>query len=216
MATSSATTTCTRDGRGMVSPVPSSSQDRPDSGPGQMYYWSVRRLKQHVPRLKVRPDLALDPLQRVVDGLRVAREPLGDRLVGVAVEVERQDGALELRQDARQARDEAVQLPARDPLVHRVVRHRARKHLVERRLGVTRRRRRRRERDVLVERGVLVAGRGLHRRDDLARDAELREVAEGRLAIGAVVTDGLVEADETFLDEIVPVAANEEVAGGLQ
>src|SRR6185503_8028312 len=69
---------------------------------------------------------------------------------------------------------------------------------------------------VLVERCVLVAGRGLDRGDDLARDAELGEVAEARLAIGAVVADRLVEADEALLDEVVPVAADEEVRRGLE
>ncbi len=36
------------------------------------------------------PDLALDALEGVVDGLGVAVEPLTDLLVGIPVEVERQ------------------------------------------------------------------------------------------------------------------------------
>src|SRR5205807_1333694 len=36
-------------------------------------------LQQHAARIEVRADLALHPLERVVDGLRVARQPLGDR-----------------------------------------------------------------------------------------------------------------------------------------
>src|SRR3954452_18779654 len=92
----------------------------------------------------------------------------------------------------------------------------ARQHLVERRLRVTRRSGRRRERHVLVERRVLVAGRRLHRSDDLPRDAQLREVAEARLAVGAVVANRLVEPDESLLDEVVGVAADEEVRRGLQ
>src|ERR671929_78430 len=67
---------------------------------------------------------------------RYARDTLGDRLVGVTVEVERQHRALELREHARQTRDEAVQLLARDHLVDRVVRRRAGQHLVEGRLRV--------------------------------------------------------------------------------
>jgi hypothetical protein len=63
---------------------------------------------------------------------------------------------------------------------------------------------------------VLVAGRRLHRRDDLARDAQLGEVAERRLAVGPIVADGLVEADEPFLDQVVRVAPDEEVRRGLQ
>jgi len=58
---------------------------------------------------------------------------------------------------------------------------------------------------------VLVARRGLDRGDDLARDAQLREVAEARLAVGAEVADRLVQTDEAFLDEVVAVAAGEEV-----
>jgi hypothetical protein len=53
---------------------------------------------------------------------------------------------------------------------------------------------------------VLVAGRRLHRGDDLPRDAELGEVAEARLAVRAEVADGLVEPDEPLLDEVVAVA----------
>src|SRR3954452_3725587 len=88
--------------------------------------------------------------------------------------------------------------------------------LFERRLAVARARRRLRERHVLVQRRVLVARRRLHRGDDLAGDAELREVAEARLAIGAVVADRLVQADEALLDEVVRVAAGEEVRRRLQ
>ena len=63
---------------------------------------------------------------------------------------------------------------------------------------------------------MLVARRRLDRGDDLARDAQLREVAEARLAVGAVVADRLVEADEALLDEVVAVAAGQEVRRGLQ
>src|SRR3954451_16739735 len=96
MATSSTTTICAREGRGMVPPVPSSSQGRCKSRPGHMFYWSAPALKQHVARLQVRAALALHALKGVVHGLRVAGEPLRDRLVRVPVEVERQHRALEL------------------------------------------------------------------------------------------------------------------------
>ncbi len=72
------------------------------------------------------------------------------------------------------------------------------------------------ERDVLVQRRVLVAGRGLHRGDDLAGDAELGEVAEARLTIGPVVADRLVEAEQALLDQVVGLAAEQEVGGGLE
>src|SRR3954462_12589871 len=132
------------------------------------------------------------------------------------VEVERQHRALELRQHAREARHEAVQLLTRDHLVHRIVGHRAGQHLVERRLAVAGRRRRGRERHVLVERRVLVAGRGLDRGDDLPRDAQLREVAERGFAVGPVVANGLVEADQALLDQVVRVAAGKEIRRRLQ
>ena len=76
--------------------------------------------------------------------------------------------------------------------------------------------RRRGERHVAVERRVLVARRGLHRGDDLARDAELGEVAERGLAVGPVVPDRLVEPDEPLLDQVVRIAPDEEVRRGLQ
>ena len=89
--------------------------------------------------------------------------------------------------------------------------------LVERRIAVAAAcRGRLRERDVLVQRRVLVAGGGLDRGDDLARDAELGEVAEARLAVGAVVAHRLVEPDEALLDEVVRVAADQEVRRGLE
>jgi len=43
--------------------------------------------------------------------------------------------------------------------------------------------------------------------------AKLRKLV---LAIGAEVTDRLVEADQPLLDEIVGISAGEEVGGGLQ
>src|SRR6185437_16973202 len=72
------------------------------------------------------------------------------------------------------------------------------------------------EGDVLVERRVLVARGGLDRGDDLARDAQLGEVAEARLAVGPVVADRLVEADEPLLDEVVRVSPGQEVRRGFE
>ncbi len=90
-------------------------------------------------------------------------------------------------------------------------------HLVERRLVVAAGPGRGAgERDVLVQRRVLVAGRRLDRGDDLAGDAELGEVAEARLAVGSVVAHRLVEADQALLDQIVGVAAGQEVGRRLQ
>ena len=69
----------------------------------------------------MRADLALDALQRVVDGLGIAREPLAHLLVGVAVEVQRQDPALELRQRCGQAPDERAQLTASLERLHELL-----------------------------------------------------------------------------------------------
>ena len=65
------------------------------------------------------------------------------------------------------------------------------------------------------ERGVLVAGGGLDRGDDLAGDAELGEVAEAGLAIGPEVPDRLVETDQSLLNQVVGVAADQEVGEAL-
>jgi hypothetical protein len=63
---------------------------------------------------------------------------------------------------------------------------------------------------------VLVAGRRLHRGDDLTGDTELGEVAEARLAIGAVVANRLVETEQAFLDQVVGLTTEQEVRGGLE
>jgi len=63
---------------------------------------------------------------------------------------------------------------------------------------------------------VLVAGGGLDGRDDLPRDAELGERAERRVLVDPVVPDRLVEADEALLDEVVRIAAGDEIARGAE
>src|SRR3954463_10225528 len=63
---------------------------------------------------------------------------------------------------------------------------------------------------------MLVPARRLDGGDDLARDAELREVAEARLAVGSEVAHGLVEADEALLDEVLRLAAEQEVRRRLE
>src|SRR5207248_627395 len=60
------------------------------------------------------------------------------------------------------------------------------------------------------------ARRGFDGRDDLARDAQLGEVPEARLAVGAVVPDRLVEAYKPFLDQVVGVTPDQEIRRGLQ
>src|ERR1700709_2864869 len=116
---------------------------------------------------EVRTDLALDPLQGVVDGLGVALQLLGDHLVGVAVEVEREDAALEIGEDAGgggEAGDQAGELFGGDHLVDRVVDAGAGQDLVQGRVRVPGGGVGLAERASRVERRVLVAGRGLGRR----------------------------------------------------
>src|SRR4051812_50090030 len=79
-----------------------------------------RKVGTHL-NVQVCADLALDALQGVVDRLGVAAEALADLLVAVAVEVERQDAGLELRQRRRQAGDQRLQLLGADDLVDRGV-----------------------------------------------------------------------------------------------
>jgi hypothetical protein len=167
-------------------------------------------------RGEVGRDLPLDALQRVVHRLRVAGEALGDLLVGATVEVAGEDLALELGQHRLEALDEAAQLLGRDHLRGRVLDARAREDLLQGRLAFAAGGRRGREADRLVQRRMLVAARGLDRRDHLPGDAELREVAEARLAVGPKVADRLVEADQPFLDEVVRLPAEQEVRRRLE
>src|SRR5205085_5271577 len=72
------------------------------------------------------------------------------------------------------------------------------------------------ERDVRVERRVLEACRALDRGDVLPGDAKLREGAKRRLLVGPEVPHRLVEADQPLLDQVVAVAADEEVRARLE
>src|SRR5256885_12310752 len=67
-------------------------------------------------RVQVRGDLALHALERIVDRFGVAIQAAGDLLVGAAVQVERPNRALEIRERAGEAADEAVQLLRGDDL----------------------------------------------------------------------------------------------------
>src|SRR5438876_1235624 len=71
------------------------------------------------------------------------------------------------------------------------------------------------ERDVVVQRVVLEAGRSLDRGDDLSRHAELGEAAERRLLVRPKVAYGLAEPDQPFLEEVLAVAAGEEIRARL-
>src|SRR5439155_24591110 len=82
--------------------------------------------------LQVRADLALHALEGVVHRLCVAGQPLADLLVGVAVQVQREHAALELRQRPRQTADQRAQLVRGDDLVDRIVHGGPRQRLIER------------------------------------------------------------------------------------
>src|SRR4051794_30084481 len=133
IASRATTSVVARDGRTMAR-----CPDRQGSGPCCAYAvksWTcVVTLSGDPARFEVSADLALHALERVVDRLRVAVEARRDRLVRIAVQVERQHRALELREHAGQACHQRMQLLAGDHLVHRVVRGRARQDLVQRRV----------------------------------------------------------------------------------
>jgi hypothetical protein len=57
---------------------------------------------------------------------------------------------------------------------------------------------------------------GLDGRDDLPRYAELGKAPERRLLLDPEIPDGLVEADQSLLDEVLRVAAGEKIRARLQ
>src|SRR3990172_11571887 len=161
-------------------------------------------------------DLALHALERVVDRLRVAADLLRHLLVRVALEVEAKGVRLELGEAGAEAEDEALELLGRDDADDGVVHGRAREGVADRAVAVLLTGGRLRERDVRVQRRMLEARRRLDRRDDLSRDAELGEAPEGGLLVRAEVAHRLVEADQALLDEVVRLAAGDEVRARLQ
>src|SRR3990172_11914945 len=161
-------------------------------------------------------DLALHALERVVDRLRVAAEPLRHLLVRVALEVEAQGVRLELGEAGAEGEDEALELLGRDDADDGVVHGGAGERTADGGVAVLLAGRGLRERDVGVQRRVLEARRRLDGRDDLPRDAELGEAPEGGLLVGAEVAHRLVEADQALLDEVVRLAAGDEVRARLQ
>src|SRR5207302_5415438 len=105
---------------------------KPDASTGS----STSDLLQNLTRSLVRQHLPLDPLERVVDRLRVAAELLGHLLVGRALEVQTQRVGLELRQPAAEREDEALQLLRRDHDDRGLVDDRAREGVAEGALAV--------------------------------------------------------------------------------
>src|SRR5262245_745553 len=63
---------------------------------------------------------------------------------------------------------------------------------------------------------MLEARRGLDRRDDLARNAELGEAAERSLLLDPEIPDRFVQPDQALLNEVLGVAAGEEIRARLQ
>src|SRR5262245_20124409 len=89
-----------------VAPPHAKNSEWPQKG----HSLSPRALTQYLAGALVRVDLALDPLEGVVDRLRVAAELLGHLLVGRALEIQAERIRLELRQTCAEAEDEALQL----------------------------------------------------------------------------------------------------------
>src|SRR5947209_10999811 len=165
--------------------------------------------------LEMQVELPLDPLQRVVDRLHVPLEHLGDLLVALAVDVEAQHLGLEVGEHVVEVLLQGPDALGGDDQVGRVRHGDDRQHVAEAALALVVGEHRARERDVVVERAVLLPGRRLDRGDDLPGDAELGERPEGSLQVGVVVPDRLVEADHAFLDDVLAVGADQEVGAGL-
>src|SRR3954466_5653243 len=174
-------------------------------------------LVQDLAQLLVLQDLALHPLQGIVDRLRVTAQLLRHLLVGGAFEVELERVGLQLRKAGAEREDEALQLLGRDHANRRIVDARSGEGVAEGYVGVgVLPGRRVREGDVGVQRRVLEPRRRLDRRDDLPRHAELGEATERRLLVVAEIADRLVKADQPFLDQVFGVATGEEVRARLQ
>ena len=90
---------------------------------------------EHGARGEVLADLALDALERVVDGLRIAVDELADLLVGAALEIQREHAALERRQAGAEAADERRELLGGDDPARRIVDRRAGQRIAEREVG---------------------------------------------------------------------------------
>ena len=171
-----------------------------------------RRLLKDLARLLVRQDLPLHALQRVVDRLRVAAEVFRHLLVRRALEVQPQRVRLERRERRREAADERLRAPpSRSRFTDGSLTAGPGQRVAEGAVVALLAGRGVAERHVLVQRRVLEARRRLDRRDDLPRHAQLGERTERRLLVGPEVAHRLVEADEALLDQVLRVAAGEEV-----
>src|SRR5438874_11600769 len=154
----SSTVSATSDKRTAASP-PSARGAQPRSARSAQHF---ARLKQNFAALLVLGDLALHALERVVDRLRVAAEPLGHVLVGRALQVQAKRVGLERRQPRAEAEDEALELLGGDDDDGRLVRARAGQRVAEGALAVALLTGGRvAERDVLAQRRVLEAGRAI-------------------------------------------------------
>ncbi len=150
--------------------------------------------------------------------LEIAADALADLLVGAAVEVQRQDARLELGQRGRQAARRARASSSEEMtwlhgVVHRgpgITSSRVGSPL-ERARGRAARTTRSRLSGVCLLRVAVLTAVMIWR--VMQSSAKLRK---RRLAVGAEVADRLVEADQAFLDEVLAVAAGQEVRRRLQ
>src|SRR5690606_16485109 len=162
------------------------------------------------PLFQVPLELALHPLQGVVDGLDVPRQLVGDLLVRLALKVEHEDAPLQVAQELAHLALDIQELLAADDQLLRVSHLVPRQHvlegpvglvvverLVQRHVGV--------ERDVLLARGRLDGG------NDLAGDAELGKGPERGQLVRAKIADRLVKTDHPFLDDILAIRADQKI-----
>src|SRR5438874_5407889 len=160
-------------------------------------------------------ELALDALEGVVDRLHVAAQLLTDLLVGAALHVEAEDVDLEAGQQVGHRVPHGTHALAGNDLLGRVGDVVVVEELLDAALAGIVAAPHARDRHVLVEGLVLLAGGRLDGGDDLAGDAQFGEGPERGLPVVAEVTHGLVQADHALLLDVVEVGADEEVAAGL-
>src|SRR5690606_33956485 len=157
--------------------------------------------------LQVALQLALDPLQGVVDGLDVAVELVGNFLVRLAFEVVHEDFPFQLAEEFAHALFDVEELLAADDQFLRIadlvavddVHQRPVGFLVVNRFV---------QRDVGVERDVLLPRGGFDGGDNLAGDAQFGERPERRQLVRPKVANRLVEADHALLDDVLAIGAN--------
>ena len=136
-------------------------------------------------------------------------------MVALAVGVQAQHLSLELRQQLVEGGLDVPELLRRDHDLGRVEDAGPREHVHQDAVRVLLRRQWLGQRDVGVERLVLLAPCAADRRDELARDADVGEGPERRLLVRLEISDGLVQADHRLLEDVVALGADQEIGAGF-